>query len=95
MCQKDMVNGLFLDALTLDEKLTLLGATDAWHRLHSQRCAERVIQSLLVHLNSNEIQDIALLTFVSRFADLRQQICRPSSADLPTFVSRFADHRQQ
>ncbi len=29
------------------------------------------------------------------FADLRQQICRPSSADLPTFVSRFADLRQQ
>jgi hypothetical protein len=28
-------------------------------------------------------------------ADERQQICRPTSADLLTFVSRFADLRQQ
>ena len=46
-------------------------------------------------LNCAEMRDDALLTFVSRFADVRQQICRPSSADLPTFVSRFADLRQQ
>ena len=51
--------------------------------------------SHFLRLNRLERQEKALLTYVSRFADLRQQICRPSSADLPTFVSRFADLRQQ
>jgi hypothetical protein len=46
-------------------------------------------------LNRLETHKNALPTFVSRFADHRQQICRPSSADLLTFVSRFADLRQQ
>ena len=51
--------------------------------------------SYFLRLNRLETQKNALPTIVSRFADLRQQICRPTSADLPTFVSRFADLRQQ